>query len=260
MRIDLHNHTHFCNHATGSMREYVLKAIEQKIDVFGFSEHAPMNFDEKYRLSFNEVSLYENEIKNLQKEFEGEIEIVFGYEVDFMQESLMEKSILNAKVDYLIGSVHFLDGWGFDNPEFIGKYENKDINKIWEEYFSCIKAMAKSQLFDIVGHLDLIKVFKFMPTKDIRVLAKDAIQAIKDVNMVVEINAAGFRKPISEQYPSKELLQMCYEANIDITFGSDAHSIEQVGFGYEEALKLAKEIGYTKCVTFRNKDRKLISF
>ena len=51
--------------------------------------------------------------------------------------------------------------WGFDNPEFIGVYESKDIDTIWEEYFDTIKSMAKLDFFDIVGHLDLIKVFKF---------------------------------------------------------------------------------------------------
>ncbi|PKN14596.1 MAG: histidinol phosphate phosphatase, partial [Deltaproteobacteria bacterium HGW-Deltaproteobacteria-24] len=214
MRIDLHNHTHFCNHATGTMREYVIKAIELGIDVYGFSEHAPMNFDQHYRLPMNKIQAYENEVKNLKKEFENYIDILLGYEVDFMQHITMEEVILNAKVDYLIGSVHFLDGWGFDNPEFIGTYENSDIDKIWQDYFDCIEAMAKSSCFDIVGHLDLIKIFKYMPKKEIKQLAQNAIKAIKQANMVVEINPAGLRKPVNELYPSQALLEMCYESDI----------------------------------------------
>ncbi|MFA7084115.1 MAG: histidinol-phosphatase [Arcobacteraceae bacterium] len=260
MRIDLHNHTHFCNHATGTMREYVLKAIEKKIDVFGFSEHAPMDFEKHYRLPLEKVVCYENEVKNLKKEFENSIEIVLGYEVDFMQNIPMLDSILNAKVDFLIGSVHFLDGWGFDNPEFIGKYENQNIDTIWQTYFDCIESMAKSNLFDIVGHLDLIKIFKFMPKKEIKILASNAIKAIKQSNMAVEINTAGFRKPIKEQYPSRELLELCYEWDIPITFGSDAHAVDQVGYGYEEGVALVREIGYTKCLTFKNRERMQVIF
>lgn len=260
MRVDLHNHTHFCNHANGSMREYVLQAIEIGIDVYGFSEHAPMEFDKHYRLPIEKVFEYENEVKNLKKEFEKDITILLGYEVDFMQHIPMLDSILKAKVDYLIGSVHFLDGWGFDNPEFIGTYENSNIDKIWQDYFDCIEAMAKSNLFDIVGHLDLIKIFKFMPNKEIKTIAQNAIKAIKNSNMVVEINPAGFRKPINEQYPSKQLLEMCYELDIPITFGSDAHEITQVGFSYDEAVKIAKQIGYTKCMTFKNRDKELVVF
>ncbi len=260
MRVDLHNHTHFCNHATGTMREYVEKAVVLGIDVYGFSEHAPMDFDEHYRLPLEKVSLYESEVKTLKKEFAEKIEILLGYEVDFMQNIPMLNSILKADVDYLIGSVHFLDGWGFDNPEFIWTYENSDIDKIWQDYFDCIEAMAKSNLFDIVGHLDLIKIFKFMPKKEIQLIAKNAIKAIKKSNMVLEINPAGLRKPINEQYPSKSLLEMCYELDIPITFGSDAHSVEQVGFCYEEAVRMAKSIGYNKCMTFKNRQRELITF
>ena len=176
----------------------------------------------------------------------------------------MLDEILDAKVDYLIGSVHFLqnknDMWGFDNPEFIGVYENIDIDKIWEDYFNTIKEMAKTNYFDIVGHLDLIKVFKFLPKKDIRLIAKDALKEIKKSNMVLEINPAGLRKPIGEPYPSKELLEEAFALDIPITFGSDAHSVEQVGFGYETVIDFVKKIGYKKCVSFDKRDRKLIEF
>lgn len=260
MRVDLHNHTYFCNHATGSMREYILKAIELGIDVYGFSEHAPMDFDQHYRLDLTEVKLYENEVLSLKEEFCQNIDILLGYEVDFMQHIPMLDTILKAKVDYLIGSVHFLDGWGFDNPEFIGTYENSDIDKIWQDYFDCIEAMAKSNLFDIVGHLDLIKIFKYLPKKEVNLIAKNAMNAIKKANMVVEINPAGFRKPINEQYPTRKLLEMCFELDIPITFGSDAHAVEQVGFCYENAVEIAKKIGYTKCAMFKQRQRELVTF
>ena len=152
------------------------------------------------------------------------------------------------------------DMWGFDNPEFIGVYENIDIDKIWEDYFNTIKEMAKTNYFDIVGHLDLIKVFKFLPKKDIRLIAKDALKEIKKSNMVLEINPAGLRKPIGEPYPSKELLEEAFALDIPITFGSDAHSVEQVGFGYETVIDFVKKIGYKKCVSFDKRDRKLIEF
>ena len=148
--------------------------------------------------------------------------------------------------------------WGFDNPEFIGIYKSKDIDTIWIEYFDAIKAMAKTGLFDIVGHFDLIKVFKFLPKKDIRLIAKDALEEIKKSNMILEINTAGLRKPINETYPSKQLLELAFDMGIEITFGSDAHSVEQVGFMYEDNLPLVKEIGYKQCVSFENRDKRII--
>jgi len=266
MRVDLHNHTTLCNHATGTMEEYVQKAIELKIDVFGFSDHAPMPYDPKYRMDISQKDGYENSIDLLKEKYKNDIEILKAYEVDFMQDSsLMLDEILHAKVDYLIGSVHFLqekssDLWGFDNPEFIGKYKNVDIDKIWIDYFDAIKSLAKSNYFDIVGHLDLIKVFNFLPKKDIKSIAKEALKEIKKSNMVIEINSAGFRKPVKEAYPSKELLQMAFELDIPITFSSDAHKIEQIGFMYESITKVAREIGYNRCVIFKNRDKKLVNF
>jgi len=266
MRVDLHNHTPLCNHANGSMEDFVKRAIDLGIDVFGFSDHAPMPFDPKYRMDISQKDEYENSIDLLKEKYKSKIEILKAYEVDFMQNSsFMLDEILNSKVDYLIGSVHFIQEpnnnlWGFDNPEFIGKYKEKNIDDIWADYFNAIKELAKSKLFDIVGHLDLIKVFKYMPNKDIKLLAKDALLQIKKSNMVIEINAAGFRKPISEAYPSKDLLELAFELDIPITFSSDAHEIEQIGFMYEKVTKIAREIGYNKCVTFKERDSKLVKF
>lgn len=172
----------------------------------------------------------------------------------------MDDRVLKANVDYLIGSIHFIDKWGFDNPEFIGGWKSKNIDEIWQAYFEATEAMAKSGKFDIVGHLDLIKVFKFLPKTDVRTLAKNALLAIKNANMVLEINTAGLRKPIGELYPSRALLEEAYALNIPITFSSDAHAVDQIGFGYDLATTLAKDIGYAQAVTFQERDRQLITF
>ena len=258
-RIDLHNHTTRCNHAEGTIDEYIQKAIELGIDIYGFSEHAPMDFDEKYRLPLSDMDAYANDVLSAREKYKEQIKILLGYEVDWLP-GHMEERVLSADVDYLIGSVHFIDKWSFDNPEFIGGWENRDIDEIWQAYFEATEAMAASGKFDIVGHLDLIKVFKYLPRTDTRILAKDALQAIKRANMVLELNAAGLRKPIGEIYPSKALLEEAFSLDIPITFASDAHSVEQVGFGYEEAVALAKEVGYTKAVTFERRDRELVIF
>lgn len=259
MRIDLHNHTTRCNHAKGSMQSYIERAIELGIDIYGFSEHAPMDFDAYYRLNFSEMSDYVKEVKSLQETYKDDIEILLGYEVDYLK-GHMDERVLNADVDYMIGSIHFLEEWGFDNPEFKAEYQNRNIDEIWQTYFDNIEAMAKTKKFDIVGHLDLIKIFNYLPKKDIRLIAKNALKAIKSSNMVLELNTAGLRKPCKEIYPSQNLLKIAYELDIPITFSSDAHAIGQVGFKYNEAIELAKNIGYTKAVTFKQREQKLITF
>jgi len=259
MRIDLHNHTTRCNHAEGTIDEYIKRAIEIGIDIYGFAEHAPMEFDSYYRLKFDEMSDYSKEILDAKERYREQIQILLGYEVDYLK-GYIDRRVLDASVDYLIGSVHFLDKWGFDNPEFIGKWESRNIDDIWQEYFDAIEAMAKTGYFNIVGHLDLIKIFKYMPSKDIRIIAYNALKAIKKSGMAVELNGAGLRKPIKELYPSTFLLEVVYELDIPITFSSDAHSIGQVGFGYDEAKAEAHKVGYQKAVTFEQKEQKLFTF
>jgi histidinol-phosphatase (PHP family) len=257
--IDLHNHTPRGTHAEGSIDAYIEKAIEEGIAIFGFSDHAPMDFDPKYRMGLEEMADYEREVREAAEKFAGAIEIRLGYEVDWLP-GHMEKRVLNAEVDYLIGTVHFIHQRGFDNPEFIGHYEGADIDAIWREYFELVEAMAKSGRFDIVGHLDLIKVFKYLPKTDIRLLAEKALDAIAKADMVLEINAAGYRKPIGEPYPSRTLLEMAYERDIPITFGSDAHKPDQVGFQKTAIRQMAKEIGYTQAADFKNRERRMVAF
>ncbi len=257
MKVDLHNHTPLCNHATGEMQEYVKEAIKKGIKIFGFSDHAPLNPDDGYRMKFEDMPFYEKEVKRLKELYKNEIEILLGYEVDFIPGHLDER-VINSNSDYLIGSIHYLKSWNFDNPEFIKEYKNKDIDKIWQDYFKAVEEMAKSGLFQIAGHLDLIKVFNFKPKKDVRLIAKNALKEIKKSNMVVEINASGLRKPVKEIYPSNELLELVKEMDIEITLASDAHTPKDIAKYSKEIKEVLKKFDFTKCAVFRNKEKDLI--
>lgn len=259
MKVDLHNHTVLCNHATGSVGEYVEAAIACGTEYFGFSDHAPMNYDPHYRMDFEAMETYEKWIADAREMYSGQIEVLTGYEIDYLP-GYMDERVFDRLCDYRIGSVHFMDDWGFDNPEFIGRYQSIDIDAAYRRYFELIETMAKSGRFDIAGHLDLLKVFRYLPTKDIRLLAKNALNAIRESGMSVEINVAGYRKPIEEAYPSRSLLEEIFERDIPITFGSDAHAPDQVGLYSKRAEDFARSVGYTECAVYIGRDRKLIKF
>jgi len=258
-KIDLHNHTVRCNHAEGTVESYIERAIDLGIDIYGFSEHAPMDFDEGYRVSFEEMKAYETDILRARETYADRIDIRLGYEVDWLP-GHMDERVLNAGVDFLIGSVHFIDKWGFDNPEFIGEWHERDVDTVWRNYFEAVTAMVRSGHFDIVGHLDLIKLFGDWPTTDVRALARPALEAIARSGMVLEINTAGLRKPVGELYPARPLLEEAHALKIPVTFGSDAHAPGQVGAGLEEAYALARAVGYTEAVTFQNRQPQMIKF
>jgi len=259
MKVDLHNHTVLCNHATGSVNEYVEAAIARGTKYFGFSDHAPMEYDYEYRMSFSQMELYEQWVQEAREHYEKKITVLLGYEVDFLP-GYMDDRVLKRPCDYLIGSVHFIDEWGFDNPDYIHKYEGENMDTIYSRYFGLIEAMALSGKFDIVGHLDLLKVFKFFPKTDIRILAENALKAIKKANMTVEINVSGLRKPVGEAYPSPLLLESIALLEIPITFSSDAHRPDQIGMFSDEIEALARSFGYSECATYCNRDREMIKF
>jgi len=91
IRVDLHNHTTRCNHAEGTVDEYIQRAIELGIDIYGFSEHAPMDFDENYRLKFDEMDAYVSDILGAKKRYKNDIDILLGYEVDWLQGHMDER-------------------------------------------------------------------------------------------------------------------------------------------------------------------------
>ncbi len=254
MCIDLHNHTLRCNHATGNMHEYVDRALFQGVTVYGFSCHAPMEYDMKFRMGFDELKDYLKDIEEMQKRYEGICEIRSGFEVDFL-EGYIDNRVIDAKVDYLIGSVHFLGHWGFDNPEFIAEYAKKDMNECWLKYLLALQHMAKSRLFDIVGHFDLLKIFNYPPSSMLNEAIYETLECIKMADMVLEINTAGLRKPIAEMYPSMDILKIAHSLGIPITIGSDAHSVEQVGFGRIKALQAALDAGYKEIVDIKEHER-----
>lgn len=263
---DLHNHTKRCNHAVGECREYVEMAMVRGIDIFGFSCHAPMNHDTHYRMNLGEVDSYMAEIRTLQDEYKGKIDIKLAFEVDFIDKKphLLESKIIALResnaVDYLIGSVHFLNEWGFDNPAYIGDYEGKDIDSIWREYLQSIANMAQSGHFDIVGHFDLLKIFNNRPSPRVIGDIKQTLEAIKDNDMAIEINGAGLDKQIAEIYPSKDILAMACRLEIPISFGSDAHAPQKVGIHKDKMLDLARSVGYKKAISFSRGEREFFAF
>ena len=261
MRVDLHNHTKYCNHASGSMAEYVQRACMLGIDVFGFSCHAPMAFDTKYRMDFDTLPRYIDEVHRLQESMDtGGMEILCALEVDYIlgREDLLARGVLAAKLDYLIGSVHFLGTWGFDNPEFVGEWHKRGIEETWNLYLDSMDGLVRSGHFQVIGHLDLPKIFGArLPSRLFNKL-HDILELARDFGLVLEVNASGLRKPIGEQYPSLEILNAAREIGMHITLGSDAHEVDHVGYGYSSCLKIIKDLGFREAAVFRDKTKILV--
>ncbi|MGE5391939.1 MAG: histidinol-phosphatase HisJ family protein [Deltaproteobacteria bacterium] len=181
-----------------------------------------------------------------------------GLEVDYIpgREDAIKDMLKGKNLDYVIGSVHFINGWGFDNPEHRSLFDSKDIDEVYQEYFDLVEQAAKTGIFDIIGHIDLVKIWGHRPVqKGIMHYLDPVLKSIKQNGLVVEINSAGLRKPVGEMYPQREVLDAIFASNIPITLGSDAHHPHQVGEGLEQARAAASRAGYRYLTGFDRRHR-----
>ncbi|MDD4872035.1 MAG: histidinol-phosphatase HisJ family protein [Kiritimatiellae bacterium] len=261
MLTDSHIHTFLCKHATGEIAEYIEAANKNGITEICFTDHvpAPDGYDSKHRMDMDKYPFYHDTIKELRKNSRNPY-VLFGVEADYYQdcEKILYPWLSEQDFDLVIGSIHYIRDWGFDNPEERSIWDSVDIPNTWREYLELLGKLANTRLYDVIGHLDIPKKFGHKPTdKILKELAKPALDRIASANMAIELNTAGLRKTIGEIYPSLLILQMAHERKIPICFGSDAHQPGEVGYAFDEALQLAREAGYTQYVRFSHRKKQL---
>lgn len=253
-----HNHTILCNHATGSIDEYIEKAISQDTVEFGFSDHAPIpeKIREDLTMAESDVEFYISQVLEKKENYKNQIEIKLGFEVDYpLFESFNQKYFSDSRIDYMIGSLHFLDSWPFDHPKYIDEFKKRNIDDIYTKYYKQIENLINSKLFDIIGHFDLIKKFGFLSKQDFKPKIEYLAKLMGKHGLTAEINTAGFLKPIKEQYPSWDIVNIFFNNNVPVTIGSDSHSPDQVGYKLNETVEKLKKIGYTKISGFTQRKR-----
>ncbi len=163
------------------------------------------------------------------------------------------------KLDFVLGSVHFVEGFPFDHPNYISEYDKHDINDLYRGYYAEIQRTAKSGLVDGIGHLDLICIFNYFPTEDMTGLYEETLDVIKAANVTMEINTAGFRKPIGRQYPDLDLIRRAVAKQIPLTISSDAHAAKDLNLNYDKLELILREVGVTEVAVFEKHKRSMVS-
>lgn len=232
--LDLHVHLigHLDRPANKeSIRKYLNQARVKGLQEIGFADHD---------MYWEELNL--PLIREVAREY-PDLKVRAGLEVDYRpQEEGKIKSLLEQfDFDFVIGSVHEIDGWAFDTPGQEFRHRQFPSDDLYKAYFELITQAAASQLFTTIGHLDLIKIYGIRPHSDVLELADKALQAIAANGLAVEINTNGRYKPVREFYPDKRLVGEVKRRGIPLTLGSDAHQPEAVGRDLEEALKWLRE-------------------
>jgi histidinol-phosphatase (PHP family) len=257
--IDLHLHTRLCRHATGSIRDYVEAARDSGVVTMCFTDHLPLppTYPEGYTMLPEEWDGYVSEVRAAADESaaEGGPEVLCGVEADWIPETsaLVPDAVAAHALDVVLGSVHFVDGWAFDDPDLVERYETCDVDELWSRYFAQLQDAARSGLFDVMAHPDLVKKFGFFPRSDPRETYEAVAETLAESGVAVEVNSAGLRKPVRQIYPSLELLRACRRRGVPATTGSDAHTPGEVGFGLAETARHLRAAGYDSVLVFRRR-------
>ena len=260
MIVDYHTHSALCRHASGDVEEYILRALELGFDEIGCSDHAPLpgNYDDIHRMTIEEYyAQYAPRVSELISKYDKRIRVRRGMEVDYLAwaDEWNTGFIAENDFDFVIGSVHFVGKRGEEKPLFGKEYEPSEIESLYEGYFLEIARSARSGLFDVIGHCDIVKKFGAFVSPHVQELTWQALNEIKRADLCIEINTSGLRRDEREVYPGETILAMVRDLKIPLTLGSDAHKPEQVGFQFERGLELIERFGLGKISVFDRRQR-----
>ncbi len=258
---DYHIHTTLCNHASGDMEEYVERAIQLGLAEIGFSEHMPVMPEPHLCLSYDNLPFYIYRVKSLQDRYSDRITIRLGGEIDMMPEKYgeIEKIISTYDFDYVIGSIHYLGDWPFDQVQYRNRFERDDLYQTYKRFFETVIRASKSGLYDIAGHIDNLKRMGYHPPEKIKEFYYRAAESFKEMNVTVEINTSGYDYPAGETYPSTEYLKILREYDIPVTIGSDSHKPSHVGRHFDKAVAVLQEADYNDIAFFDQRKRTMRS-
>ncbi|RDW15367.1 histidinol phosphate phosphatase domain-containing protein [Oceanobacillus chungangensis] len=196
-----------------------------------------------------------------QKEIWSEqgIQLKLGIEADYFNggEAELASLLSGYDFDYIIGSVHFYDGWGFDNPELQHKFKEYDLKELYRNHFETVKNAANSKLFNFIAHLDNMKVFNYRPDEAILIeMYRDVARTLVANDVATEINPGlYYRYPVQEMCPSTTFLDLLIAEGVKFTMSSDSHFPNDLGIYSNDIKNMLLEKGIKEIATFEHKQR-----
>ncbi len=263
--IDLHNHTYFGD-GSDDPAAMVGEAREKGMTVFGLSEHFPRPEGYDYPIeTFNHRMLagrwfdYVSHVQRLRAAG-GNPELLFGAEIDYIPEKQewIRAEVAAFNFDYVIGSVHMIDTWGFDYLHH--DWEGRDVDALYTRYYEILIGLVRSGIADYLGHLDLIKVFKHThpPARDHTDEAIEVLKAAARAGTFIEINTGALRKPCKELAPAPDLIREAARLKIPFVLGSDAHKMQDIGYQLPEVVEMLAGLGVREVAYFRRRKPEFI--
>ncbi len=204
-------------------------------------------------------------ITSAKKEWAAKgIDLKLGIEADYFVggEEELHTILSEYDFDYVIGSVHFYNGWGFDNPDLQYKFQQCDLNELYKNHFETVKKAAGSGMFDIIAHLDNMKVFNYRPNEASLVhMYKEVAKTLVEYDVATEINPGlYYRYPVKEFCPSPTFLDILINEGVKFTTSSDSHFPNDLGIYSDKIKKMLLDKGVTEVATFDKRTRAMKPF
>jgi histidinol-phosphatase (PHP family) len=247
-------------HTEANVELYISAADDAGVGELGCSEHI-YRFRQAlglWRHPFWEQQAHDD--LDAYCEFVRSTPLRLGIEADYVPgaEDRTASLLDERDFDYVIGSVHFVGERAVDHDRYDVWDGGGDPDAIWRRYFETVAAAARSELFDVLAHPDLVKVWgraRPLPDRDPRFYYEPLVEAIAETAVAVEVSTAGLRKPVGEIYPAPALAAMCVEADAAFVLSSDAHVPGDVGYAYESAVETMRSWGIEQVATFEGRRR-----
>ncbi len=207
---------------------------------------------------FYDMDEYVTLLQNAQQEG---YPVKVGIEMDYVEgkETVIERVIDGYPFDFVLGSVHWIDEWGFDLSEHRDEWNRRTVDDAYRDYFRLLGQAVQTGFFDSMSHPDLIKVMGHMPVMDMTAVYAELAELVAGQDgLCVEISSAGLRKPVGRIYPERPLMDAFATLGIPITTASDAHFAEDIGKDFDQVEALARSCGYRQVMSFSKRQAKPI--
>jgi histidinol-phosphatase (PHP family) len=237
--VDHHSHHRRCGHAVGEIEEYIQAALALGFEEIGITDHAPVYWQEGdhalpgIAMARSELPAYVDEVLALKKKYAGRIRVLLGLESDYVPgfDDQYREVLTTYPFDYVIGSVHHCAGHHIYHAR---RWETEHPEETYPEYFRLIRESAQSGLFDVLGHITGLMAYGPKPSSALLEAEFTATAAaLAESGVAIEVNSSGLRKGGPEPFPAGALLQRCLDAGVPVTYGSDSHRPDEVGYARE---------------------------
>ena len=153
---DFHLHSSFSADSDAAPASMIERAVALGLNGMCFTEHLDLDCPPEGPDFALDLDAYFPEIDRLKQRYRGQIRIGTGLEFGMQRPhaAYFQGLIRSHPFDFVIGSVHFIDG---KDPYYPSFFEKKSEEEAYADYFREVRALLDLYPdFETLGHLDYI--------------------------------------------------------------------------------------------------------